>query len=127
MGKAKGCLGILFLVALLLAILFGGIRYRIRYAKTEIVTQTLPDGRYTLTIYMIGEPDWPFGATHCRADLTDGSKRIVQYPFSISDDGATAHVGNFDIQWQERGALLRVSGSEQEDAVYVLNFDGTVE
>lgn len=126
MGKAKRCFMIMLVVLLLLAILFGGFKYRTSYAKTELVTETSSDGQYTLKIYMIGEPDWPFGATHCRFDLLEGAKRIVKVPFSIYDDGAMARKGNFDIRWNEDNVTILVSGSEQDQDAYVLKFDGTV-
>lgn len=76
---------------------------------------------------MIGEPDWPFGSTHCRFDLFKDDKRIIKYPFSIHNDGANAHEDNFDIIWNEDNVTVIVSGSEQNDIEYVLNFDGTTE
>lgn len=76
---------------------------------------------------MIGEPDWPFSSTHCRFDLFKDDKRIIKYPFSIHNDGANAHEDNFDIIWNEDNVTVIVSGSEQNDIEYVLNFDGTTE
>lgn len=76
---------------------------------------------------MVGAPEWPFGATHCRFDLLRNHKRLIEYPFSIQDDGAVAHEDNFNVIWNENNITVIVSGSEQKDKVYVLNFDGTVE
>ena len=125
--KVSGCLTAVFVISLLAGILCGGIRYRTRYAKTEITTSASSDGQYTLTISMIGEPEWPFGATHCRFDLSDGSRKVVKYPFSIQDDGAMANEENFQISWYPNKVSIIVSGSEQEDRAYILHFDGTVE
>lgn len=125
--RSNGCLIAVLAFLLLIGILFAGITYRTSYAKTEIVTSTSHDGRYTLIVYMIGEPEWPFGSTHCRFDLQDGSDSIIKYPFSIQDDGATAHSDNFSIVWYIDHVTITVSGSEQNDREYILNFDGTVE
>ena len=51
----------------------------------------------------------------------------MKYPFSIRDDGAVARESNFEIIWNTDHVLIMVSGSEQSDVEYVLNFDGTVE
>ena len=48
-----------FSTLMLLALLFGGIKYRTDYARKEIMMATSSEGRYSLIIYMIGEPDWP--------------------------------------------------------------------
>ena len=76
---------------------------------------------------MIGEPEWPFGATHCRMELFKDSKRIIKHPIDIYDDGAIAHKDNFDIKWHEDNVTVTVSGSEQDDNRYILSFDGTIE
>ena len=67
---------------------------------------------------MVGEPDWPFGATHCRFTLRGEGRQILERAFSIQDDGAVARAD---------GVQVVVSGSEQGDRIYVLGFDGSVE
>ena len=66
----------------------------------------------------MGEPDWPFGATHCRFTLRGEGRQILERAFSIQDDGAVARAD---------GVQVVVSGSEQGDRIYVLGFDGSVE
>lgn len=127
MRKRRGCLSAAAVCLVLTAVLIGGIAYRTSWAKTEVVTSSSDDGRYTLIVYMIGEPEWPFGSTHCRFDLMEGPRRIVKYPFSVQDDGAAAHEGNFRIVWYADSVRITASGSEQEDREYVLRFDGRAE
>lgn len=127
MYKIKGCFILSLIFMILLIILFVGFRYRTTYAKTEIMTETLEDSQYTLKINMIGEPEWPFGATHCRLELFKDSKRIIKCPIDIYDDGAIVHEDNFDIKWHEDNVTVTVSGSEQDENRYILSFDGTVE
>ena len=127
MHKIKGCFILSLIFMMLLIILFAGYKYRTTYAKTEIMTETSEDNQYTLKIYMIGEPEWPFGATHCRLELFKDSKRIIKCPIDIYDDGAIVHEDNFDIRWHEDNVTVTVSGSEQDDNRYILFFDGTVE
>ena len=91
-------------------------------------TDTSSDnGSYHLIVYMIGEPDWPFGATHCRFDLFNDDRKITEYSFSIMNDGGNVHEGNFHITWNTDHVTVLVSGSEQSDEIYELNYDGTVE
>ena len=116
--RLRGCLAAVGAVALCLAALAGGIWYRVEVAPTEVLTDVSPDGAYELTIDRVGEPDWPFGATHCRFTLRGEGRQILERAFSIQDDGAVARAD---------GVQVVVSGSEQGDRVYILRFDGSVE
>ncbi len=120
-GRALLAVFVVFVLAVSVFVYFAS------FAKTKILTSASNDGGYHLTVYMIGEPDWPFGATHCRFDLFHGRKRLITYPFSIQDDGAAAREDNFHVVWGEGCVTVTVSGSEQADQSYTLNFDGTVE
>lgn len=124
--KIRGCLITVMFFLLLAGVLIAGIAYRTNYAKTELAFYDSEDGHYRLTVFMIGEPDWPFGATHCRFDLARDGKRIIKCSFSILNDGASAHADNFRITWNPDNVTITVSGSEQSGTKYVLNFDGTV-
>jgi hypothetical protein len=116
----------LLVVLIVLAVSEAVFVYRTSFAKTEIITSASDDNSYQLIVYMIGEPEWPFGATHCRFDLFHSGKRLIKHPFSIQDDGAVAHESNFHVTWGEDHVTVIASGSEQKDKEYVLNFDGTV-
>lgn len=130
--KANGCPIAILVLFLFIVTIFAGFVYQIKFAKTEVLTSTeiltsvSGDNCYSLTIYMIGEPEWPFGATHCRFDLTCDKKYLIEHPFSIRDDGSIARESNFDVIWNEDSVTVIVSGSEQKDKEYRLNFDGTV-
>ena len=134
--RLRGCLAAVGAVALCLAALAGGIWYRVEVAPTEVLTDVSPDGMYELTIDRVGEPDWPFGATHCRFTLHGEGRQILERAFSIQDDGAVARADNFAVRWRADNFAVRwradgvqvvVSGSEQGDRVYVLGFDGSAE
>ena len=112
---------------LLLAGAAGYFVYRTQYAPTPVLRSASADGAYTLTVSMLGEPDFPFGAAHCRAELFRGVLRVVWVPFAIWDDGAAAREENFSVEWEEDRVRLRIMGSEQEDLELALGFDGTVE
>ena len=119
MRRLRGCLAAVGAVALCLAALAGGIWYRVEVAPTEVLTDVSPDGMYELTIDRVGEPDWPFGATHCRFTLHGEGRQILERAFSIQDDGAVARADNFAVRWRADGVQVTVSGSEQGDRVYV--------
>ncbi len=110
----------------ILLILMATFVWQTNYAKTEILTHPASDGTHKLIIYMIGNPDWPFGSTHCRFDLFEGNKRIIKYSFNIADDGANADDDNFKITEGSGGITVAVYGSEQGTETYILNYDGTV-
>ena len=112
---------------ILVLILIACIVWHTPSDTTEILTSTSEDGDYKLTVYMIGEPEWPFGPTHCRCDLFFNDKKLIEHPFSIQNDGAIANESNFEITWNPDSVTIIVSGFEQSNAAYVLNFDGTIE
>ena len=125
-SKKKGCLVVVLMFLLLIVFLYGGIRYKTCYAKNKVLSEVSHDGQYELLIYMIGEPDWPFGSAHCRFDLIKSGKRVIKYPFDVCSDGAFVHADNFHIVWNTDNVTVTVSGEEQDDKVYILYFDGSV-
>lgn len=112
-----------FILGLIL-LLIGSFKYKINYAKTEVLTSASEDGTYQLIVYMIGEPDFPFGATHCRFDLKKERQTITSYRFELHDDGCNASEDNFEIIWEEDAVLIKTVASEQEDQFYRLFFFG---
>ena len=108
-------------------ILMIALRWHTKYAKTEILDYTSDDGAHELIIYMIGEPDWPFGDTHCRFDLFEDGKRVIKYSFAILDDGANASANNFTIIQGKDNITVAVYGSEQGTTNYILDYNGTVD
>ena len=111
----------------LIVLLIGSLKYKISYARTAVLTAASENGVYELTVYMIGEPDFPFGATHCRFDLQEGKKTITKYRFELHDDGCNASPGNFEIMWEDDAVLVHTTASEQEDQFYRLYYDGRAE
>lgn len=96
----------------------------IRYRRTEVVKITSPDGEHTAVVTQIGEPEWPFGPSHCELDLYKGKKKVTGYRFDIYDDGGNAYEGNFGFRWTDDGMCLTVTASEQPETVYMVPFDG---
>lgn len=127
MSKRKTTVIGLGIFVFLVFILFAGIKYRTSYAKTEVETLFSIDGEYKLVIYEIGEPDWPFGSTHCRFILYENNKKINKMDFLIKNDGASAHSENFKVHWETDNVRIMVCGAEQDDILYYLYFDGNTD
>lgn len=121
----KAALVFLF-VFLCLASIFGMFLYVIKYKKTELASYQTGDGKYTLEIYQVGEPVWPFGPTKCRFEIAKEGERLCKYDFSIANDGKNASMGNFEVYFQTENAVITVSGEEQGKIQYDLFYDGTI-
>ena len=93
------------------------IYYKVNLEKVNIRTEQY--NQYTLYINQIGEPDWPFGKTHCQYILKDQNKTLSSVKFDISDDGCSASINNFKIEWTNDYMILTVRGSEQFDHYYM--------
>ena len=113
-------------ILLLYLFLFACIMYRTGYAATEVIHTLSADAQHSLAVSMIGEPDWPFGPTHCRFDLEKDGKRILRHSFSVRNDGASVSENNFTVVWNPDSVSVLVTGEEQPEDTYILYFDGTI-
>lgn len=113
------------LIAVILLLSAGSLLYRTRYHYTEIDAQTSPDGRCLLVLEMRGEPEWPFGATYGRIRMQYDGEIVGERSVALHDDGAVLRPENWSIAWGRAGAEVTLMGSEQEDQVLELLYDGT--
>lgn len=118
-------LGIIATITLLLAFLLGSLIYIMRYKINLVDTSTSPDGTYELLFQQVGDPDFPFGYTHARLILKNGSNTVIKKSFDIADDGTNASKNNWDVSWKDTSVEVVIYGDEQNDVQYILNFDGT--
>ena len=105
-------------------LLAGSIIYTTKYRVTVIDRQVSPDGRGEVTLRMKGEPEWPFGSAY--GDIVfryDGEER-AQINITIRDDGAMLRPDSWKQEWGEAGVRITLTGSEQEDEVICLLYDG---
>lgn len=123
----KVLIAVLSIAAALIVIPAAGFVYVTRYAEREIETVTLADSGYRLTVCEIGEPDWPFGAAHCRFVLWDGERAVTKLKLDIHDDGCSPGPGNFHVYWFTDFVRVVVTASEQPDTLYDLYYDGSAE
>lgn len=123
MKKSSRIIIVLACAAVLVTgLVVGTIIWRTDYAKTKVLTASSDDGQYSLTVCMVGEPDFPYGETHCRAELYKGGEKLTALDFSVQNDGAVVREDNFSVIWEETAVTLLASGTEQEDAAIVLNY-----
>ena len=96
-------------------------------SRLVIRTGLSPDGTYELSFQQVGDPDWPFGYTHARLVLKNGKRVIIKQSFDIADDGAKASINSWNVNWKDTSVEVVISGTEQDDVLYVLKFDGSVD
>lgn len=113
----KRVLILILIVLTIAAITVGSIIYVRDYRKTKVFTSV--NGSSTMTVYMVGEPDFPYGSTSCRLVLKTKGKDTVKEDFSVKNDGAPVTEDNFTVEWKDNSVRLRVTGSEQEINSYV--------
>lgn len=124
MKKAvKYVLAFLGTTVILTFVLFGAILYKTEFERKLIETYISDNGEYQLDVYEIGEPDWPFGSTHCGFVLSHCNSVISRMKFTIYNDGGWAHSSNFLVSWHDDKVSIIVSGEEQSDTLYNLFFD----
>ena len=127
MKKMKLVLFIAGVILLLLAPLYLCLRYETCFKKTVCDTSVSPEGRYTLTLLAIGEPDWPFGSASGRLSLKEGDIQISNADFELKNDGYSISSGCWTVTWQADYVEVILSGEEQFDEQILLYFDGTAQ
>lgn len=96
--------------------------------ETEIFREESPDGRFTLKIDEIGNPDFPFGNSHLEITLFEmipedertGQYYRASFKADVANDGAR---GEYKIEWLDDGVRIALSGEEQPTAYYILPFE----
>lgn len=124
-SKVRIVLFITGIVVALFLILTGSYWYVANYKYTDIDAQMSPDERYQLTLQMKGEPEWPFGSTYGRIVARYDGKVIRKIEFEICDDGAMLRKENWDVVWGVAGVQVTLKGSEQDNQVIQIMYDGT--
>lgn len=124
-SKVKIVLLIIGIIAAMFLILTGSFWYVTKCKYTDIDTQTSPDGRCQLTLQMKGQPEFPFGSTNGRIVARYDGGVIRKIEFAICDDGATLGKENWEVVWGVAGVQVTLKGSEQDDQVIQMMYDGT--
>ncbi len=91
----------------------------------HITSKTSPDGLYTVSLYQIGAPEWPFGPVKAKLVLTDSKgKELDEERFSLLNDGTGVYEGNIvEISWLEgRAEILMDEADTTQTYTYVLYY-----
>lgn len=121
MKKAVKIVLIIFTTIIIsVGIYIGQCVYKIEYRLTDKGEELSPDGKYAVLFQMVGEPDWPFGATTVRVTVraVENNEKIKVIQTDIQDDGAVLREYNWNVLWEEDDVIITLIGSEQEDKVY---------
>lgn len=121
-GKTKHILSI-SITALILVVLmvFLLVEYKTNYRKTEVLSSS--SGDYRLSIYMIGEPQFPYGYTKWGFSLYKSKTKITSESLSLLNDGKIVTEDNFNVVWTEKTVTIVASDSEQEDIKFVVSLE----
>ena len=120
----KTVCAVVAVILLAALVLVGRFIYVTEYKITDIDSSFSDDGRHEVLFQAVGEPDFPFGATHARIVLKNGHKTVAKYKFDVANDGAVLFPCNWSVSWEEDRVDVTVSGEEQNDIVYIFYFDG---
>ncbi len=82
--------------------------------KTETEVFREKKNGHEISIYQVGEPDFPFGYAHYKVYGPS------DFSVDVADDGGK---GSFHVYWQDDSVTVVFCGEEQKDAVYVLPFE----
>ncbi|MBO7703680.1 MAG: hypothetical protein J6S26_04465 [Solobacterium sp.] len=121
----KRIITVITAILLILFLCAGWFVYQTEYRKTEVLRSG--QGDHTLIIYMIGEPEFPFGNTKCHAVLNENGIVIRETDIILKNDGVRAEAENFRIEWGEENVTITASASEMDPEDYVLAFGSDAE
>lgn len=79
--------------------------------KTKLITsQSSPDNNYSVSLYQVGDPQWPFGSVKAKLVLYDCESRMIDAEyFELANDGGHVSAGNIiEIVWLENQVEIRM-------------------
>ena len=107
------------LIVILLIVLFGSLFKK----RTLIVTSVSDDNIHTVSIYMVGDPEFPYGNTNCQAVLNENNKTINKQDIILKNDGKIAMEENFAIEWQTDKVIITAMAEEMDPEQYTFTFN----
>ena len=109
-------LGIFLTLFTVIGVFAGCIAYESNYKKTEVYTEQSPDGCYTLRLYEVGDPVFPFGPVTARIVIEDArGKTIDACSFELNNDGGHVRERNLkELRWLEGTVEADVKGAGED-------------
>ena len=89
-------------------------------------SQSSPSGGYSLSLYQVGDPEWPFGSVKAKLVLYDTESKIVdETQFELNNDGGGVTSGNIvEVVWLEDHVEIHMKEFDTVNQfTYVLNYD----
>ena len=90
--------------------------YLQEFHSTEIYCEYAPDNRYSITVYQIGSPQWPFGPVTTKIIMRDADGDTVdKCTFELNNDGGSVNVINIaDIRWNKYNVAVDMHGADDK-------------
>ena len=112
---------IIVIAVLLMAGLFGFYKYKTEYALTEILE--VNEDNHSVKIYMVGEPEFPFGSAYARIMIYEDSKKKESLDVEIANDGKNLFEDNFEILFEKDRISITVKGEEMDEKTFTYGFE----
>ena len=112
----------IFVIFIILGIFIFWFKYTTEFKVTNISQYTNPNNSYTILFQSVGEP-FLFGSEEVKITLFDNKKKKVTIIHGdISNDGGRASESNIKIKWFNDYVEIILSGDEQKDEIYKIDY-----
>lgn len=118
MKKNKLLSTLLIVFVLMILLFFFLAEYNFAYRRTEVLSSS--SGEYNISIYMIGEPQFPYGYTKWGFSLYSRRRKIREESHFLLNDGKILTEDNFLVIWGDDAVSIVASGSEEDDVRFVI-------
>ena len=80
-----------------------------------ILSNQNKDGTYSIFIYEVGAPEFPFGEGRCEIVLKKGNITIENQEIIVYNDGKRLGKDNYNVNWLDDHANIIIHAEEMED------------
>lgn len=124
-GILKGVLIVVGILLLLIVICIGSFIYIMDYRVAVVDKSLSADKEYELILKSVGEP-FLFGYASGRLVLQHNGRAVSKIDFDIADDGGSITPDKWQVSWNPDLVAVRLSGSEQNDELIVMYYNGEI-
>ena len=90
-------------------------RLMLRTGEKLVLSGQNKDGTYSIFIYEVGAPEFPFGEGRCQIVLKKGNITIENQEIVVYNDGKRLGKDNFKVNWLDDHANIIIHAEEMED------------
>lgn len=113
----------IFVIFIILGIFVFRFKYTTEFKVRTISQYTNPNNNYTIMFQSVGEP-FLFEPEEVKITLFDNKKKkITTIHGYISNDGGRARENNIQIKWFNDYVEITLSGDEQKDEIYKIDYN----